>query len=418
MDQARERQASGSAPGRCAADAPAAAIQAICRTLRGGLLGAVVRAEEAAKDASAAAELRRLISAGAVSALPSADTATVLDAATRLCATQAGSARVTAAGLLPHAVAVMRSPERRVVFAAATMCLGAATTDAAARAAMGREPDAVPALLALLRGAPAPWEVLDVAVASTAANVLAVLASTDDRAAAAATAAPIAGGSTITAAVLAQGGVARVVALLQAALGGGSQGHMPSAARLLAALVGFAGSHPAADAAARAAGALPLAARAIVAAQRTPGNAAKAALCEALSLTVRLAAAGDLPALAAQPDHIRALAGAVALAADGAPEGWGGLTPERLGKFATMYVAQLLAGGRGSSDATANGFLAAGGAAHLVRRRARASVLAGARASGGGPATRRACVWREQNVANWAGPLLLWLMPGSLVPTR
>jgi hypothetical protein len=97
-----------------------------------------------------------------------------------------------------------------------------------------------------------------------------------------------------------------------------------------------------------------------------------------------LAAAGDLPALAAREDLVGALAGAVAAAADGAAPSdvWTAFSAERLGQRASAFVGQLLAGGQGSSDAAAKGFVAAGGAAHLVRRRARAS--------GGGPAARRA----------------------------
>jgi hypothetical protein len=190
-----------------------------------------------------------------------------------------------------------------------------------------------------------------------------------------------AAGSTVTAAVLASGGVERIVALLRAALGGGGQMlHAPSAGKLLAAVSALSGADPAAAAAARAAGALQLAARAVVDAQRTPGPATQAALLEAFVCTGRLAADGDLPALAARPDLVGALAAAVALAADGASEHWSAFEAERLGKNASIFLAQLVGGGQGSSNAAAEGFLAAGGAAHLVRGRARASVSA--RASG------------------------------------
>jgi hypothetical protein len=198
---------------------------------------------------------------------------------------------------------------------------------------------------------------------------VALLASPDSRAAARTGSAPAGdGGCTVLATVLAGGGVAKMVALLRAALGGGGRSLRASSARkLLAAINTFNGLDPAAAASARAAGALPLAARAIVAAQRTPGPDAKALLAEAVLLTAVLAAPGDLPALAAQPDLVAALAGAVALAADGASEDWSAIEVARLGKCACVCVAQLITGGQGSSDAAASGFLAAGGAAHVVR---------------------------------------------------
>jgi trimeric autotransporter adhesin len=421
MDQARERQASGSAPGRGGGDSSAdagssdatraaaaqaaaaqaaaahaaAAQQAICRILRGDLSGpamldadAVALAWEAHSGiAGSAAELKQLILVGAESALGGEDTASVLMGAASFCFAQGGAARVTAAGLLPHVVALLRSPEPRVARGAVTLCLGAAG-DAAAKAALVQSRDAVPALLALLRDAPAPrrWEDASATTAATAAYLLGALALPENRAtAAAAEAALRASGSPagtraseVTAAVLASGGVERMVALLRAALagGGGQRQGVLGAGRLLGTLVVFATSHPAAVAAARAAGALPLAARAFVAAQRTPGSAAKAALCEAMACTGALLAADDLPALAAQPDLIAALAGAIALAAGGASEGVAPWKADQLGDCASVCVSQLLAGGRG--DAAANGFLAAGGAANLVRRRARARVGQGA----------------------------------------
>jgi hypothetical protein len=342
----------------------------------------------AASDASSAAELRQVVAAGAESAPGNADTATVLTALTFLCDTQTGAARVVAAGLLPQVVRLLRSPNHAVAYAAAALCQGAAKVDASARAALAR--DAVPALLPLLRLAP-PCRLDDdftgVKSPAVVANLLGLLAMPESGATAPAarTGGVLAGagGSTVTAAVLASGGVARTVELLRAALGGGGHSlNVWSALRLLWALAAFASTHPAATAAARAAGVLPLATRAIVAAQRTPGAGAKALLTEGLCSVARFAAAGDLPALAGQPDLIRALAGAVTLAADGASEGWSAVEAERLGHWASDFVAQLLAKGR--PDATAKAFLAADGAAHLVRRPTRVSVSAGrARWAGG-----------------------------------
>jgi hypothetical protein len=364
----------------------AAAQQAICRTLRGRpeLMDAVLRAWQAVADACSAAELQRLVSAGADAAPGGADTVTILRAVERLCvdATQAGAARVAAAGLLAHAVALMRSPDPGVVYAATRLCLTAATVYNAAGAAVAREPGAVPTLLALLCGAPPAWGANGIKAPAAAAHLLGLLALPTSMAIPAAAArtggAPAgAGGSTAAAAVLAAGGVARMVALLRAALGGGGQSpDVTAAGELLRALNFLAGTHAAtaaaAAAAARAAGALPLAARAAVEAQRTPGNAAKFMLCEAL-VSCALVAAGDPPALAARPDLIGALAGAVALAAGGASEGWRAYEAERLGESASVCLAQLVTGGQGSSDAAAEGFLAAGGAGHLVRRRAHVS---------------------------------------------
>jgi hypothetical protein len=297
----------------------------------------------------------------------------VLVAAGPLCATQQGAARLAAAGLVAHAVALMRSPDPDVARTAVALCRNAAAVDATAKAALAREPDAVPALLALLCGGSPPWDDMGVKILALVAQLLGMLTRPEDRVAAAAAAtAARTGGSTVTAAVVAGGGVARTVELLRAALGGGGQSpDIPSAVRLLGALNSFASTNPAAAAAARTAGAVPIAARAIVAAQRTPGPAAKVALYEALLCLARLAAADDLPALAARPDLIGALAGAVALAADGACEDWSAFQAEGLGNSASICVAQLLAGGQGSSDAAAEGFLAAGGAEHLVRGRAR-----------------------------------------------
>jgi hypothetical protein len=374
----------GSASARAAA--AVAAQQAICRILcdRPALLDAV---RATAMDAGSAAHLTRLILAGCESALCDADTATVLVALRCFaCETQTGAARVSAAGVLPHAVALMRSPRVPgtpppwVAHAAVGLCWGAAGVDAAAKAALARDPSAVPALLAVLLGAPPPWDEADVAALSTAANLLGLLAIPSGRAVAVS-----ADGSPVTAAVLAGGGVARIVAVLRAALGGGGQIlDAQPAGLLLMALNAFNSTHPGAAAAARAAGALPLAARAVVAAQRTPGPFTKNVLNEALVSSGVLAAADDLPALAARPDLVGALAGAVALAADGAAEGWSALQAEQLGRCATGCAYQLLAGGQGSSDAAAEGFLAAGGAAHLVRRRARVSVSARRARSGQG----------------------------------
>jgi hypothetical protein len=190
-----------------------------------------------------------------------------------------------------------------------------------------------------------------------------------------------------------------MVALLAAALGGGAGPDLESAARLLAALAGFVALYPAAAAAARAAGALPLATRAVVAAHRAPGPDAGGVLCEGFWCMASLAVPGDLPALAARPDLVAALAGAVALAADSASGGSSAFDAQLLGKCASLCVAQLLAGGQGSIDAAAEGFLAAGGAAPPVGPRARASVLAGrARRAGGLQRGLRTC-----GIALWVG---------------
>jgi hypothetical protein len=379
--QAAAAAGSGGA-GSDAAQAAAAATQAICRTLRDrpALLEAVALAAGAATDASTADELKRVVSAGAESAPVGAETAAVLGALSDLCDnTQTGAARIAAAGLLPQVVALLRSPYRGAACAAVALCWGAAMADAAAKAALACDPSTVPALLALLCGAPPPWDEADVAALSMAAELLGCLAVSSRSRGATLSGGAVAGagGSAVTAAVLAGGGVARIVAVLRAALGGGGQSlDIRSAGGLLMALNAF-GTHPGAAAAARAAGALPLAARAVVAAQRTPGTTAKCVLSEAAHCIGVLAATDDLPALAARPDLIRALAGAVALAADGASEDWSACDAERLGNSVCGCVGQLLAGGQGSTDAAAQVFLAAGGAAHLVRRRACVSASAG-----------------------------------------
>jgi hypothetical protein len=396
------------------AAAQAAAAQAICRTLRDSpaLLDAVAHA---VSDASSAAELMQLVAAGAESAPGDADTGTLLGALVSLCASQAGAARVAAAGLLPQVVRLLCSPDRRVAHTAAALCRGAAGADAAAKAALARERDAVPALLALLCGtAPSPpccWEesggVGGVTAPSLVAELLALLALPDSRAVAAAArtggAVAGAGGSTVVAAVVAGGGVERVTALLRAALGGGGQGlDAWSAARLLGALNIFATTDPAAADAARAAGALPLAVNAVVAAQRSsPGPDTVTMLCEAVLGIGTLAAAGDLPALAARPDLVGALAATVALASGGASEHCSSFQAERLGSCASTFVAQLVSGGQGSSEAAAKRFLAAGGAANLVRRPSARVGFGRARAVGTGPATRRACVRRGHGAARF-----------------
>jgi hypothetical protein len=402
MDQAPEGQA-GPAPGRggagssgagsseaARAAAAAAAIQAICRTQCGGqLLDEVVRASEAAgpiigvpnPTPNPTAQLRRIVSAGCDSAPSDDDTATVLAAVMPLVITPTGPARIAAAGLLAHAVQLMRSRDPEVVLGAVSLCQCAATMDASARDAVAREPGAVPALLELLCRTPAPWDAFGAEVPASAAKLLGLLAlPTGAPSAAAAAAAGGTGGavagSAVTAAVLAAGGVERIVALLPAALGdGGNRLKIVSVRSLLSGLNAFVATHPGAVAAARAAGALPLAARAVVAAQPAL-RFAKAALLEGLGCIPVLAADDDLPALAARPDLVRALAGAVAAAADGAnpSDGWSEFSAEGLGQRASVLVAQLLAGGQESTDAATEGFVAAGGAAHLVRCRARASV--------------------------------------------
>jgi hypothetical protein len=383
------------------ATAPAAstlsdAAKAICRALRGGLLDAVVRL--CGMDARSGAELKQRVAAGADAATVGADAVAVLGALSSFCGRLTGAARVVAAGLLPHVVVMMRSPDPAVAYAAAALCLGAARTDPTANAALAREPGAVPPLLSMLRGDPSPCGIKAPAVA---AELLSQLSVGDSRANAAAARAGGASagacGCTVAAAVLAGGDVARMVALLRAALGGGGQALDASSAAMLLAALNVFGTNPAAAAAARAAGALPLAARAIVAAHRTPGLDTTEMLLHGTFLTAVLPAEGDLPALAAQPDLVGALAGAVALAAGGASEGWSAYEAERLGKFASTCVANLLTGGRGSGDAAAEGFVAAGGAAHLVRRRARVS---GGHV-GQGPARGRARTRCGHSVALW-----------------
>jgi hypothetical protein len=430
MDRAHDGQAgpaSGSRGGSSAeaARAAAAAAQAICRTLRGGgWLDAVALDWAAQNNASPAADqlaqmglgaagVTRMILAGAGSppADGNGDGMTVLMVLASFCAKQAGAARAAAAGLLAHAPALLRSPDPEVALAAANWCLQAAGADGSARAALAREPDAAPAALALLCGTPPPWRAIEVQSLSVAANLVGMLAAAPAAAAEPAGGAPAgAGGPAAVPAPAVAVGVARMASLLSAALGdggrgreGGGQGvNLRSAGRLLSGLHGLVGANPAAAAAARAAGALPLAARAAIAAQRAAEPDAAGVLLLALQCMSALAATGDLPALAARPDLIRALAGAVALAADGAPGGW---TPalEGLAKTASMLVARLLAGGQGSSDAAADGFLAAGGAAHLVRRRARLSVLAGsARRAGGLQRGVHACGARTASPFVWA----------------
>jgi hypothetical protein len=261
----------------------AAAAQAICRTLRGGLLEAVLCA--CAMDARSAAELTQSIAVGAEEALCDSDVATILLALRCFASgTQTGAARVAAAGLLPHAVVLLRSPDPKVAGSAVGLCLDAAAKDAAAKAALAQEPSTVPALLALLRGAPCCRDALGITVPAAAVALLSVMARPDDSAPAAAGrtggSPGVAGGSAVAAAVVAGGGVARIVELLRAALGGVVM-DVSSSRRLLAALSTFASTHPAAAAAARAAGAVPLAARAVVAAQQTYG-AAKPVLFEGL----------------------------------------------------------------------------------------------------------------------------------------
>jgi hypothetical protein len=391
--------------------AQAAAAQAICRALRDrpALLDAVAHAVEAATNASAAAELKRVVSAGAESAPVGAETAAVLGVLSSFCGNKAGAARGAAAGLLPHVVELMRSPDPGVVLAAVALCWRAATADAAALSALAGEPNAAPALLARLRRGAAPpcyGDETGVKLPAMAAELLGLLARPDARAPAAAArrgGAP-GGGSAVAAAVVAGGGVERMVALLRAALGGGGQILDASSARkLLAPLDIFVSTYPAAAAAARAAGLLPLAVRAVVEAQRTPGPNTTAVLCDGLVISCALAAAGDLPALAARSDLVGALAGAVALAADGAAGGRSAFEAGLLGRGASVCVGQLLAGGQGSSDAAAEHFLAAGGAAHLVRRTGARCRLGRARASGRGPAASvHACGASRVSRFGWA----------------
>jgi hypothetical protein len=382
---ARAAAARADAGGDAALDA---AAQAICRILHGGLLDAfLVDEQAAANNARLAGLLPQLVEFGARGGLRADRMVAVLAPVIGFCTTPAGAALATAAGLLPHVTVLLRAPDPGAAHAALLVCVCAATRDPAAHAAMAREPGAAPALLAMLLGAPPPLPPAlrggegDSAVGALAqaARLLGILALPAPRrglgAASGGARAGMVSGPDVAAAVAAGGGVARTVELLRAALGGGGQGlDAWSAWRLLEALSSFVGMHPAAAAAARAAGAVPLAASAIVAVQRAPGPNAKAALCEGIVCVGLLASAGDLPALAARPGLVEALAGAVALAARGASERWSASQAERLGASASTCVAQLLTGGQGSSDAAAERFLAAGGAAHLVRRRAGARV--------------------------------------------
>jgi hypothetical protein len=87
--RAAARGASGVDAGSDAA-AVAAAQQAICRILRGRQedLDAVLLAWQAAADASSAAVVQQLISAGCDRALPSSGMALILQALARLCGTR------------------------------------------------------------------------------------------------------------------------------------------------------------------------------------------------------------------------------------------------------------------------------------------------------------------------------------------
>jgi hypothetical protein len=326
----------------------------------------------AGTGAPGAAELVRLLRPGGVS---DAALQAALGAAATLCGAPPGAEAFLAAGGLDSIAALLRSASPAVNSEAMQALTALTNTAPAVVGQLAADPGAAAALVALMERPPASRD---------GSVFLRPLLAT-------AHLARMAGGlhlrsppgkvvrNPVTAAVVRGGGMAHAVELLRDVLQGGDEPSLAAAAAadsVLNAIAIFCDSHPAAAAAANAAGALPLAARAVAAAGRDPRPQRADSLAFALTALNLLAGASpadaELP-LAAQPALPAALSRALELAAAagsrGAP-GAGGCTEaevkgQHLARTATRLLGQMLSGpGRGG--AAASSFARAGGATHLV----------------------------------------------------
>jgi hypothetical protein len=295
-----------------------------------------------------------------------------------LCDTQPGADAFLAAGGLPPTVELLRSAAPGVDSLAVAALFAVANESRAVMAQLAADPAAAAALTPLLQLPPASGgggTGLTSARPFMAATLLSALAA----GARAPRAAGEAERNPVVAAVVRGGGMAHAVELLRGVVeGGGELGYpLADAHCMLNAMVEFCGDAAAARAA-HAAGALPLALRAAVAAGRGPaGPRAIGTLSLALACLVTLAdvsPANDVPLVAAQPALPAALSRALELAAApqagprGAPAAAAStqVPAQHFARTAARLLGQMLSGPGRGGGAAASSFARAGGATHLV----------------------------------------------------
>jgi hypothetical protein len=306
-----------------------------------------------------------------------------LGAASHLCSSAPGAEAFVAAGGLPPTAALLRAEAPAVNGAAVKALLRAVQqpTEAAVEA-LTADAAAVEALTALLEppsaGAGDGGALAVVLDGERPMMAVAVLFRLSFAARGSAL------GSPVSAAIVRAGGVPLAVGLLRGLLEGGvaAPAGLPRAVsvQLVCSLCGLCAVDAAALRAARGAGLLPLAARALVEAPKDPehlgGLEPRVALINNLTT---VSPADDLPPLASQPALLGALADALGLAARAARGGAaaGGCSAEEVQSLTRMTLAVLvlmLRYGAPSSRVAAS-LARAGSAAHLVRPRRRCLAL-------------------------------------------
>jgi hypothetical protein len=383
-------------PGAAGGGAPGAAeLRRLAAACGGAGAGAAGRAAAALRDAlfdggGDAHHVAAAVSAGVPRAIASllqrgdvgdAPKEAALATACQLCGTAPGAEAFVAAGGLQGAAALLRSAAPAVHTMAVMALMGAAQSGAAAaELRLAAVAGVVPALAAMMEPVPAGSPDIVAARPYMAAALLCRLSAAALRATGGA---PPTGRTAVADAIVRAGGVPLAVGVLRGVLeGGGGPAPPPlppSELTLLCGLHDFCAGDAAALRAARGAGALPLAARALVAtAGRGPSPVYVATYNTGLLFLynlMTLSPADDLAALASQPALLAALAAALGLAARAAAGGAaaGGCAlreVQNLAKTALCVLAALLPAGAAPARAAASSFVRAGGAAHLVRARA------------------------------------------------